>query len=135
MLEDALATLSGDDKGEKKSVDIKLAISAYISEDYIHEDRVRLELYRRLSKASDIQEVYQIEEEMEDRFGKLDIFTKQFIELIIIKILALNKGISNISSYEMNVTFTKADDTKETIKSPSRDDDDIINTTLQYLRK
>ena len=72
---------------------------------------------------------------MEDRFGKLDIFTKQFIELIIIKILALNKGISNISSYEMNVTFTKADDTKETIKSPSRDDDDIINTTLQYLRK
>ena len=135
MLEDALATLSGDDKGEKKSVDIKLAISAYISEDYIHEDRVRLELYRRLSKAGDIQEVYQIEEEMEDRFGKLDIFTKQFIELIIIKILALNKGISNISSYEMNVTFTKADDTKETIKSPSRDDDDIINTTLQYLRK
>ena len=36
------------------------------------------------------KEVYAIEEEMEDRFGKPDIFTKQFIELIIIKILALN---------------------------------------------
>ena len=55
MLEDALASLTGDDKGEKKSVDIKLAISAYISEEYILEDRVRLELYRRLSRASDIQ--------------------------------------------------------------------------------
>ena len=134
MLEDALATLSGEDKGEKKSVDIKLAISAYISEDYISEDRVRLELYRRLSKASDIQEVYTIEEEMEDRFGKPDVVTKQFIELIIIKILALKIGIQTISSYEMNITFTKADDTKETIKSPSKDDDDIIATTLRYLR-
>ena len=135
MLEDALSSLSGEDKAEKKTVDIKLAISAYISDDYIHEDRVRLELYRRLSKASDIQDVYKIEEEMEDRFSKPDIFTKQFLELIIIKILALNKGIQAISSYEMNVTFTKADDTKESIKSPSKDDDDIIATTLRYLRK
>lgn len=135
MLEDTLATLSGDEKSEKKTVDIKLAISAYISDEYISEDRVRLELYRRLSKASDIQEVYSIEEEMEDRFGKPDIVTKQFIELIIIKILALKLGIQTISSYEMNITFTKADDTKESIKSPSKDDDDIINTTLRYLRK
>ncbi|MGE3298815.1 MAG: transcription-repair coupling factor [Arcobacter sp.] len=135
MLEDTLASLSGEDRVEKKSVDIKLAISAYISEEYISEDRVRLELYRRLSKASDIQEVYAIEEEMEDRFGKPDVVTKQFIELIIIKILALKLGIQTISSYEMNITFTKADDTKETIKSPSKDDDDIINTTLRYLRK
>ncbi|MFY4820266.1 DEAD/DEAH box helicase, partial [Aliarcobacter butzleri] len=135
MLEDTLATLSGDEKSEKKAVDIKLAISAYISDEYISEDRVRLELYRRLSKASDIQEVYSIEEEMEDRFGKPDIVTKQFIELIIIKILALKLGIQTISSYEMNITFTKADDTKESIKSPSKDDDDIINTTLRYLRK
>ena len=135
MLEDALASLSGENKPEKKTIDIKLAISAYISDDYIHEDRVRLELYRRLSKASDIQDIYKIEEEMEDRFGKPDIFTKQFIELIIIKILALNLGIQSISSYEMNITFTKANDTKETIKSPSKDDDDIIATTLRYLRK
>lgn len=134
MLEDALATLSGD-KQQKNSIDIKLAISAYISNEYINEDRVRLELYRRLSKALDVQEVYSIEEEMEDRFGKPDIVTKQFIELIIIKILALKLGIQNISSYDVNVTFTKEDSTKETIKSPSKDDDDIISTTLRYLRK
>ncbi|PLY07904.1 MAG: transcription-repair coupling factor [Arcobacter sp.] len=135
MLEDALATLSGDNKEETKTVDIKLAISAFISSDYIVEDRVRLELYRRLSKALDKEAVYTIEEEMEDRFGKPDIPTKQFLELILIKILSLQKGIKTVSSYEMNVTFTKADETKETIKSPSKDDDDIIATALKYLRK
>ncbi|SKB62107.1 transcription-repair coupling factor [Malaciobacter marinus] len=135
MLEDALATLSGETKEENKNVDIKLAISAYISNDYISEDRVRLELYRRLSKASSKEEVYSIEEEMEDRFGKPDIVTKQFLELILIKIYAINKGIKQISSYEMNITFVKNDDTKQSIKSSSKDDDDIISATLQYLRK
>ena len=72
---------------------------------------------------------------MEDRFGKPDTPTKQFLELIMIKILALQKEIKTVSRYEMNVTFTKNDDTKETIKSPSKDDDDIITTTLKYLRK
>ena len=135
MLEDTLAVLSGEMKEEKKAVDIKLAISAYISNDYITEDRVRLELYRRLSKATNKEDVYKIEEEMEDRFGKPDLPTKQFIELIIIKILALEKGIKMIGSYEMNVTFTYEGEVKQTIKSPSRDDDDIINTTLKFLRK
>lgn len=135
MLEDALASLSGDIKTQHKTVDIKLAISAYISSEYISEDRVRLELYRRLSKALSKEEVYEIEEEMEDRFGKPDVITKQFIELILIKIFALEKKIKMISSYEMNITFTKEDDTKESIKSPSKDDDDIISTTLKYLRK
>jgi transcription-repair coupling factor (superfamily II helicase) len=135
MLEDALATLSGDTKEQTKTVDLKLAISAFISSDYIVEDRVRLELYRRLSKSQNKSEVFSIEEEMEDRFGKPDTPTKQFLELILIKIYALQKGIKTVSSYEMNVTFTNEDDTKHTIKSPSKDDDDIIATALKYLRK
>mgnify|MGYP005845525065 CR=1 FL=1 len=135
MLEDALAILSGETKEESKTVDIKLAISAYLSDEYINEDRVRLELYRRLSKCHDKQAVYSIEEEMEDRFGKPDTPTKQFLELIMIKILAMHKDIKTISSYEMNITFVNSDDTKHTVKSSSKDDDDIIDATLKYLRK
>ncbi len=135
MLEDTLATLSGNIHEKEKTVDLKLAISAYISSDYISEDRIRLELYRRLSKSTNKTQVYEIEEEMEDRFGKLDIATKQFLELIHIKLLALQKDIKSISSYSMNISFTKLNDEKVLIKSPSKDDDDIINTTLKYLRK
>ena len=135
MLEDTLAVLSGETKTNEQNIDIKLAISAFISEDYISEDRVRLELYRRLSKAVSKETLYEIEEEMEDRFGKLDTPTKQFMDLILIKILALEKGINQISSYETNITFVKVDGVKESLKARSRDDDDIINATLEYLRK
>lgn len=135
MLEDTLAVLSGEEKTKEKNIDIKLSISAYISDEYISEDRIRLELYRRLSKLENKESLYEIEEEMEDRFGKPDLITKQFLELILIKILAKQKDIGQISSYEMNITFVKEDGTKESIKSRSKDDDDIINATLEYLRK
>lgn len=135
MLEETLAELSGEIKHQQKRVDIKLAISAFISSEYISEDRVRLELYRRLSKAVQKEEVYEIEEEMEDRFGKPDVPTKQFIELILIKIKALEKDIKTISNYEMNISLIYENGTKDLIKSPSKDDDDLIKTTLEYLSK
>ena len=135
MLEEAIAILSGEVEEEEVSVDIKLSITAFISSDYISEDRVRLELYRRLSMCKEVKEVYSIQDEMEDRFGKLDLPTKQFIELIIIKINALNKKIKTISNYDMNITIVYNDEKKEMIKSRSRDDDDLIITTLNYLTK
>ncbi|MDC0933256.1 helicase-related protein [Arcobacteraceae bacterium] len=135
MLEEAIAILSGEVEEEEVSVDIKLSITAFISSDYISEDRVRLELYRRLSMCKEVKEVYSIQDEMEDRFGRLDLATKQFIELIIIKINALHKKIKTISNYDMNITIVYNDEKKETIKSPSRDDDDLIITTLNYLTK
>ena len=118
---------------EKINVDIKLTVSAFISSDFIREDRIRLELYRRLSKAKDKAEVYLILEEMEDRFGKLDIPTKQFIDLIFIKLKSLEKNIKTISNYEMNISIIYNDDKKQVIKSPSRDDDDILGTVLKFL--
>ncbi|MEA2019731.1 MAG: helicase-related protein [Campylobacterota bacterium] len=133
MLEEAIAILSGEVQEETVNVDIKLSITAFISSDYISEDRVRLELYRRLSMATSKKIVFEVQDEMEDRFGKLDLPTKQFIELIIIKINALEKKIKTISNYDMNITIVYQDDRKVTIKSPSRDDDDLINTTLKYL--
>ena len=135
MLEDALSTLLNEQKIEKKEVEIKLAVSAYLSSESVGEDRIRLELYRRLSQCESVNEVYEIEEEMCDRFGKLDLMTKSFLEIIVIKILASQKGIKMISSYQQNITIEYESEKKEYLKAPSKDDDDIINTTLGFLRK
>ena len=133
MLEEAIAILSGEVQEEKQSVDIKLTINAFISSDCVSEDRIRLELYRRLSKCETKAEVFEIQDEIEDRFGKLDTPTKQFIELIIIKILALSKNIKAISNYDMNISITKQNDEKLMIKAPSKDDDDIVASVLKFL--
>ncbi|MBN2815576.1 MAG: DEAD/DEAH box helicase [Campylobacterales bacterium] len=134
MLEDAIKELANTKESERAKVDIKLTISAFISNDVVTEDRLRLDIYRRLSQAEEIVEVYEIEEELIDRFGELDMPTKQFIELMVIKLLSLNKKVKSITNYAQNITFTYNNDLKETIKSESKDDDDIIKSTLYYLR-
>ena len=134
MLEDAIKELSNTKESKKVKVDIKLTISAYISDEVVNEDRLRLDIYRRLSQCEEVVEIYEIEEELIDRFGELNMPTKQFIELMVIKLLALEKDIKSIMNYGQNITFTYFNDSKESVKSDSKDDDDIIKATLFYLR-
>jgi len=135
MLEDAIRELTNNTKPKERKVEIKLSISAYISSDVVSEDRLRLDLYRRLSQAKEVQHIYEIEEEIIDRFGELDTPTKQFVELVTIKLLALQRGVKSIMNYGQNITIVFEDEKKESIKSASKDDDDIIDTVLKYLRK
>jgi transcription-repair coupling factor (superfamily II helicase) len=134
MLEDAIQELSNTKEDTRVKVDIKLTISAYISDEIVAEDRLRLDIYRRLSQCESAVEIYEIEEEVIDRFGELDTPTKQFFELMVIKLLALEKKIKTIMNYGQNITITYFDNTKESIKSQSKDDDDIIKAVLSYLR-
>ena len=136
MLEDAIRELSGQDKEVAQNIDMKLSINAYLNEELIEEDRLRLELYRRLSLCESTGEVYEIEAEIADRFGKLDVITRQFIDVIVMKVLAREKGISKVSSYGENVFIEFMDENKERVvlKSRSKDDDDIIATAMGYLK-
>ena len=136
MLEDAIKELSGQDKEVAQNIDMKLSIDAYLNEELIEEDRLRLELYRRLSLCESTGEVYEIETEIADRFGKLDVITRQFIDVIVMKVLAREKGISKVSSYGENVFIEFIEESKERVilKSRSKDDDDIIATAMGYLK-
>lgn len=134
MLEDEINKLSKNETIKENKIDLKLNVNAFINSEYINEDRLRLELYRRLSKCASVSEIYEIESEMIDRFGKLDIYTKQFLDLITIKILA-SDDYKLISNFEQNICFVKNDDNKEIVKAKSKDDDDILDTILTYLRR
>ncbi len=135
MLEESVNELLNKTPVKKKEVDIKLSVSALISGDYISEDRLRLELYRRLSRCESVEDVYEIEDEMIDRFGKPDILTKQFLDIIVIKILAIQKGIKSISNYKENITILYENGEKRYLKARSKDDDDVLDTILSFLRK
>jgi transcription-repair coupling factor (superfamily II helicase) len=134
MLEDAIGQLSNQQEKARIKVDIKLTISAYISDMVISEDRLRLEVYRRLSQCEEAIEIYEIEEEINDRFGTLDLPTKQFFELMVIKLLSLEKKIKTIGNYGQTISIEYQNGSKERLKSDSKDDDDVIKAVLFYLR-
>ncbi len=134
MLEDAIYELSGGKKRLEKSVEIQLGVSAFLNPELIASDSLRLDLYRRLSLCEDIDEVGQIHEEIEDRFGKIDDLSTQFLQIITLKILANQLGIIKLSNFNQNITLTYNDEHKESLKAPSKDDNDILETLLKHLR-
>lgn len=134
MLEDAIYELSGGKKRLEKSVEIQLSVSAFLNPELIASDSLRLDLYRRLSLCENVDEVGQIHEEIEDRFGKIDDLSAQFLQIITLKILANQLGIIKLSNFNQNITLTYNDEHKESLKAPSKDDNDILETLLKYLR-
>ncbi|WQZ94608.1 transcription-repair coupling factor [Helicobacter pylori] len=134
MLEDAIYELSGGKKRLEKSVEIQLSVSAFLNPELIASDSLRLDLYRRLSLCENVDEVGQIHEEIEDRFGKIDDLSAQFLQIITLKILANQLGILKLSNFNQNITLTYSDEKKESLKAPSKDDNDILETLLKHLR-
>ncbi len=134
MLEDAIYELSGGKKRLEKSVEIQLGVSAFLNPELIASDSLRLDLYRRLSLCENVDEMGQIHEEIEDRFGKIDDLSAQFLQIITLKILANQLGIIKLSNFNQNITLTYSDEHKESLKAPSKDDNDILETLLKHLR-
>lgn len=133
MLEDSINLLSGKGGGNARSVDIKLNISAFLNAELISSDRIRLDLYRRLSNVESVAEIYDIEGEIAERFGAIDSYTRRFLQLMLVKFLATQKGVRLISNYEQNITLTLENGEKISLKSDERDDDSILEAVLKYL--
>ena len=132
LLEDALKDLSGEAKTTKE-VEIKLNINAYISPELVEDERVRIEIYRRLSMVKELEDIYNIQKELIDRFGKIDKVTSNFLEKMKIKVLASKKGITTISNYGENISIIYEND-KKFIKAKAKDDIIIIETILEELQ-
>jgi transcription-repair coupling factor (superfamily II helicase) len=136
MLEDAIKELSGVVEEEEVRVDIKLTIDAYLNEELIEEDRLRLELYRRLSQCESTGEVHEIEIEIADRFGKLDTISRQFIDVMVMKVLAKEQKVSKVANAGERVFIEFVEEGKERLflKANSKDDDDLIACAMAYLK-
>ncbi|CAA6813331.1 MAG: Transcription-repair coupling factor [uncultured Campylobacterales bacterium] len=135
MLEDAINLLLNKESTNSNNVDLNLSVSSYINESYIPQDRLRLEIYRRLGNCKSIHEVYEIEQELIDRFGNLDSDTSAFLSLIIIKILAAKHNIVQVSNYKKSITLIYKNEKKTYIEARSNDEDDILQDLLIYLKE
>lgn len=96
MIEEAVSAKRG--VAEEVHIDpaVDLGLSAYISENYIPQVQVRLNLYKRLSAVSSEDELCSIKEEICDRFGKPPQEVVHLFNSVEIKLLAISLNISKI---------------------------------------
>jgi transcription-repair coupling factor (superfamily II helicase) len=96
MLAEEIAKLKGEQKAERKSVAIDLSVDARLSPSYIQNDELRIEYYGRLSEAEGLAEVVRIAKQLREEFGPMPNEVKAFIDLVKLRILALEKNVSSI---------------------------------------
>jgi transcription-repair coupling factor (superfamily II helicase) len=106
ILEEAVAELKEqefkdifrDEKKMKKKFDavVSVDISAFIPEYYVDSDSERFEFYQRLYEVKDFETIYQIRDELEDRFGKLPEEVENLLYVSKIKFLAEKVGIKRV---------------------------------------
>jgi len=71
MLSDEIASLQGKTSDEQIEVTINIQQDAYIPSTYITEESIRLEMYKKISLIDSLQDKYDVEEEIEDRYSNM----------------------------------------------------------------
>jgi transcription-repair coupling factor (superfamily II helicase) len=85
MMDEAVRELRGEPPREDIEPDVTLSVPAYIPEDYIPEVPQRLMFYKRLAQAGTDDELYDIIQEMQDRYGEVPKETENLRELMALK--------------------------------------------------
>ncbi len=97
MLAEAVAELKGKEPREPEpSVSINLPLPAYLPEDYVPSDLLRVSLYRRLAGIRSLEELADFRSELEDRFGPLPPPAEDLLYMVRLKILASKAGVRSI---------------------------------------
>jgi transcription-repair coupling factor (superfamily II helicase) len=96
MVEDAVATLKGEDALRPASSEIKLELgfSYLLPETYISSTQQRLDVYKRLAEVKSDEEAWEMRQALEDRFGKLPAEMSTLFTLLHIRLQAVRYGIT-----------------------------------------
>lgn len=87
---------------------LNLPIPAYIPEEYLPEEKMRLRLYRRLAGVTTLEEIAEMSKEMKDRFGDLPEPVANLLYQLKLKIMAQDAGVKSIVT-EVGQIIIRAD--------------------------
>lgn len=97
LLENAIKRLKGEKIEQEIRCNIYFRFDFYLSESYIKDTAQRVEFYKKFESTKDINEYYEVLEELKDRFGEPDEQSKIFLLLEEIRTLGTQLGIESIS--------------------------------------
>ncbi len=104
LLEEEVQNLKGEAPAEERfETSIDLNISAYIPDFYIKNQEQRMELYKKIAGIRTMEEYYDMQEELEDRYGDLPKSVQTLLEIVLVKADAHAMGITAISQKHGNL--------------------------------
>lgn len=115
MLEEEIAIQKGQPQKNKMDAVIDLKVEAVLPDDYINDVSLRLSFYRRIASAGALEELYNLKDELRDRFGGLPISADNLLGIMRLKILANGLKITKIEQFNGRLKKVSVKTQAETI--------------------
>ena len=109
LLEEAVGELRGDGPPKRRDVHVELGVDVYIPRWYIPSERQRMEIYRRMVKCGEPEELTQLSTDLADAYGKIPPVVQTLLDLAEVRVLAATAGIESIVRMDPDIIFTVRD--------------------------
>ncbi|MDQ3815339.1 MAG: transcription-repair coupling factor, partial [Armatimonadota bacterium] len=104
MLRDAVGRLKHLPREHREELpEADLPVPAYLPDEYVPQERDRLNLYRKLSNVASLEDAQSLQEELRDRFGPLPTPAFNLIRILKIRVHLLHARLRGISKTESEV--------------------------------
>ncbi len=130
IIKEEVARIKGERIAPDINVQIEIPVSAYIPKAFIPREHERINAYRSLGKAREIEEAQHIEKNLVQRYGQLPKALKDLVNIAKIKILMQNASISSLTYQKGRLILKKAE-----LESPEQEKLVNINPDVYYDRK
>ncbi|WP_070001080.1 transcription-repair coupling factor [Cellulosilyticum sp. I15G10I2] len=104
-----LSQVVSEERGEKIEEDfettIEIKIDAYIPSTYIQDEIQKLDIYKKIASIQTEADYFDIQEEIEDRYGTLPYMVQNLLDIALIKALAHDMYINLVTENERIVLF------------------------------
>ncbi|MFN9718165.1 MAG: transcription-repair coupling factor, partial [Planctomycetota bacterium] len=96
LLENAVRSLKKQPLRYQRHCKIELPVSNFIPDKYVSDQKLKIEVYRRLSQANTLEQLAELEAELRDRFGPIPTATRRMLQLRELNLRALAWRVENI---------------------------------------
>ena len=106
LLSDAVSTQRGETIPEPFETTIDISVDAYIPDPFIPDEQQKLEIYKKIALITNQQDYYDVQEEIEDRFGTPPRSVTNLLEVALMKAHARHIGVLSVNQKGQNIVIT-----------------------------
>ncbi len=119
ILTEEVARLKGEYIEEKQEEKPYLQVSTYIDDKYATDEYLKIEIHKKINTIESLETFKKVKEELEDRFGTLDINILTYMKEELFQSLGQKKNIFKVEQNDnkVNVLFIKPNMTEEEVNN------------------
>jgi transcription-repair coupling factor (superfamily II helicase) len=109
LLAEAVGELRGESPRETHETNIDISVDAFIPSRLISDEQQKLEIYKKISLINSQQDYFDVQEEIEDRYGTMPPPVVNLLDVALMKAEARSLGVISIAQKGLNIVITFRD--------------------------